>query len=415
MEEDEYRPSFARWLFLHVLPAGLLLLLGSALIFVIAFQLKKEPETRETPKILPSVEVLEVQPEPKRVIVKSQGTVEARTHTTLLAEVSGRVESISPSLYAGGFFAKGEVLAKVEDIDYQANLASAKSRYAEAKLAYEQELALSEQAQEDWKGLGNSGSASELVLRKPQLERATANLEAAEAGVTSAERDLQRTEIKAPYQGRVQRKYIDLGQYVSARQSQIADIYSVDTAEIRLGIPLGDTGLINLQEKFVDGATNGTRPTVTITANYGGVDYHWQGSIDRSEGAVDPQTRLLYLVAQVDNPYSQTDNPGRPPLKVGSFVQAEIEGVLLENAFVIPRRALRENNSLYVVGDDGKLEIREIVPYQKTKEEVIVQGQLEAGELICLTPLQYVVNGMEVAISGDEDRTIEDSPDTVTE
>ncbi len=412
MEEKEYRPNFPQWLLAHVLPPILILAIGSFGLIKLAQKLRPELEEASTPQILPTVEVVELHAETSQAIVESQGIVEPRTQTTLFAEVSGRVESISPALYAGGFFQKGDTLAQIDNTDYLANLAAAKSRAAEAQLAYQQEQAASAQAKEDWKTIGNGENASDLTLRKPQLARALANLEAAQAGVKSAERDLQRTIVKAPYDGRVQSKFVDIGQFVNARSSQIASIYSVDTAEVRLGITLDDTRLISLPETYVDGTTSGNKPPVTLIANYGGKDYEWQGVIDRSEGTVDPKTRLLYLVAQVDNPYAKSDVATRPPLKIGSFVRAKIKGEKAKDSFVIPRRALRENDTVYAVSKDRKLEIREIVPYQKTRDRVIVRSGLSEGEMVCLTPLQYVVNGMEVRLPSDpaSDDQAEPSP-----
>ncbi|MDQ8179535.1 efflux RND transporter periplasmic adaptor subunit [Pelagicoccus sp. SDUM812005] len=403
MEEKEYRPNFPQWLLLHVLPAILLILFGGAAIIALALFLKRPPETKPLIKVVPTVEVIEAQPTTTRAVVESQGIVEARTQTTLFAEVSGRIESVSPALYAGGFFAKGDVLAKIDDTDYVANLAAAKSRQAEAQLAYEQERATSEQALEDWKQIGSGEAPSDLVLRKPQLARALANLEAATAAVKSAERDLQRASVKAPYDGRVQSKFVDIGQFVNARTSQIASIYAVDTVEVRLGISLDDTRLISIPEAYADGTTSGKKPPVTLTATYGGKDYQWEGIIDRSEGSVDPQTRLLYLVAQVSAPYAKGQGAPRPPLKIGSFVKAEIIGEQSEDSYTLPRRALRENDSLYIVKEDRTLEIREVTPFQKTRESVIIKDGLEPGELVCLTPLQYVVNGMEVRLPSDPD------------
>lgn len=413
MEENNeaLRPSFARWLVFHVLPALALLILGTAIIFLVAIVLRHKPETTPPQKIVPVVEVIEAQPQETQAVIHSQGTVQPRIQTNLLAEVSGRVTSISPALYAGGFFKKGDVLAQIDDTDYVAALASSKSRYADAKVAYEQELAQVEQAQEDWKTMGQGEEASELVLRKPQFERAKALLDAAAASVASAERDLERTQVKAPYDGRVQQKFIDAGQFVNARTSQIASIYSVDTAEIRLPISLSDTRLVSIPEAFSDGTIAGDKPAVRIIARYGGKEFEWNGIIDRSEGTVDPQTRLLYLVAQVENPYANDASSGRPPLKIGSFVTAEILGDKIDDAYLLPRRALREGDHLYVVSEDRKLEVRKVEPFQKTSEIVILTENLEPGEMVCLTPLQYVVEGMDVLLPSDESPPENEEPD----
>lgn len=401
MEDKENRPNFSQWLYAHLLPPLIILVLGAYGITKLAEKMRPELEEASRMKIHPTVEAIEVQPQTTQAIVESQGIVEARTQTTLFAEVSGRIESISPALYAGGFFSKGDQLAKIDNTDYIANLAAAQSRHADALLAYEQEKAAGEQAQEDWEKMGNEEAPSALLLRKPQLTRALANLEATKANVKSAERDLQRTTVKAPYDGRVQSKFVDIGQFVNARSSQIASIYAVNTVEVRLGISLNDTRLITLPETYSDGTTNDEKPKVLLTATYGGIDYEWEGIIDRSEGTVDPQTRLLNLVAQVENPYSKKDDANRPPLKIGSFVRAKIMGERIERSFSIPRRALRENDSLFIVSPERTLEIRKIQPYQKTRDRVIILEGISAGEFVCLTPLQYVVNGMQVRLSSD--------------
>lgn len=403
MEQNEKRPPFAHWLFFHVAPALLIVALSLAALIGIVLFLKKEPEPHPFQKTLPAVEIYKAQPTAVSITVESQGSVEARIQTNLVAEVSGRIETVSPALYAGGFFKKGDVLATIDPTDYQANLATAKSRLAGNQLAFEQEKASSEQALEDWKAVGNSDSPSNLVLRKPQLEQASANLEAAQIAVSIAERDLERTQIKAPYDGRVQKKFIDIGQIANARNTQIASIYSVDTAEVRLAIPLSDTRFVDLPESYRDAKASGEKPSVTIESSYGGKTYQWSGVIDRSEGAVDPQTRLIYLVAKIDDPYRKDPQSNRPPLKIGSFVTAKIQGKTIENAYSIPRKALHDNDTVYIVSPQNTLEIRNVEVYQKTTDTVVLSGGIEPGELLCLTPLQYVVDGMEVQIDHDEE------------
>ncbi len=201
----------------------------------------------------------------------------------------------------------------------------------------------------------------------------------------------------------MQRKFIDIGQIANARSSKIASIYSTDAAEIRLAIPLNETRFIKIPEAYRDLSAQGSKPKVTIESSYGGAHYRWDGIIDRSEGAVDPQTRLLYLVARIDDPYGKAPNQNRPPLKIGSFVTATIEGKELPDAYEIPRAALRKNNTVYIVDDEGTLSIRKVEVYQKTTEKAIISSGLNPGERICLTTLQYVVNGMEVAVEQDED------------
>ncbi len=399
MNEPNSRPTLAQWLLLHVLPAAVIGIAGVAGILWLALWLRRPPEPKEPIRVVPAVEVVVASPSDIAIVVASQGTVQPRTQTLLVAEVSGRVESVSPALYAGGFFRRGDVLARIEDTEYKANLAAARSRLAEAKLAFAQEQAAAAQALEDWEAMGGDGDPGALALRQPQLDRAQASIEAAEAAVAIAERDLARTAIKAPYDGRVREKMVDLGQLVTARSSQIASIYAVDVAEIRLPLALDDLRYLDVPESYRDNDVNaGPKPAVSVEAEYGGQVHAWEGIIDRSEGAVDPQTRLAYVVAQVKDPYRQSDDPERPPLKIGTFVTARIQGKVASAAFRLPRRALQSDDALYLIDDDNRLRIQPVEIHQREPGWIVVTDGLAAGDRVCVTPLQYAVDGMEVSL-----------------
>jgi RND family efflux transporter MFP subunit len=220
--------------------------------------------------------------------------------------------------------------------------------------------------------------------------------ESALAGVEMAERDLERTTVKAPYDGRIREKFADVGQMVSARQSQLARIYSTDTAEIRLPISLKDIEYLDLPESYSNRSTNDTKPRVIVSGSYGGAQYEWEGVIDRTEGAIDPKTRLSYVVAKIEEPYKKEENSDRPPLKVGLFVEASIQGKRIENAFKIPRKALRENNTVYTVDQENRIVFKDVEVYQTDTEWAIITSGLEDGDRICITPLEYAVMGMQV-------------------
>ncbi len=390
----------------YVLP--ILVIFAAFGIIVAAFIFKPEPERRETVQVLPVVEIVEAESKPITLGARSQGIVESRTETLLVAEVTGRIQSISNSFFAGGYFKKGDPLVEIDAVDYRANLALAKSRLAEARLAYEQEKALADQAREDWEGFGR-GEGSDLALRKPQLERAKAVYESALAGVEMAERDLERTTVKAPYDGRIREKFADVGQMVSARQSQLARIYSTDTAEIRLPISLKDIEYLDLPESYSNRSTNDSKPRVIVSGSYGGAQYEWEGVIDRTEGAIDPKTRLSYVVAKIEEPYKKEENRDRPPLKVGLFVEASIQGKRIENAFKIPRKALRENNTVYTVDQENRIVFKDVEVYQTGTEWAIITSGLEDGDRICITPLEYAVMGMQVERESGESIEIQNT------
>ena len=392
---SENKESNTIWLIKYILP--FVIVFTAITLVILAILTLETPEKKEPTAILPKVEIFVAKSTGLTVEAKSQGTVVSRTETILIAEVSGRIQSISNSFFAGGYFKKGDPLIEIDPIDYRGSLATAQSRYAEARLAYEQEKALSEQAIEDWNELGK-GKGSDLALRKPQLEMTKARLESAKMGVEMAQRDLERTTVRAPYDGRIREKFVDVGQMVSARQSQLTRIYSTDTAEIRLPIALNDIQYLDLPEAYSNNAQKKSKPRVSINARFGDETYTWEGVIDRTEGAIDSRTRLSYVVAQIDAPYEKKNGSDRPPLKVGLFVEATIEGKQLSTAIKIPRQALRQDNTVYIVDNENRLEFKSVKVYKTDTEWAIITSGLDDGDRVCLTPLEYAVMGMQIEI-----------------
>ena len=389
MTHNPSKPSASEWFLKFALPP-LAIIFIALLLVGLAIKFKPSPEKKEQTKRLPSVEVFEVSAQPIQITVESQGTVQPRTETTLVAEVGGRVTYISPALYAGGRFKEGDVLAKIDPIDYQAALAAAEARLADAELVLEQERALAQQAEEDWK-LINDREATSLALRAPQLKRAEANYNSAIAAIEVAKRDLDRTTIKAPYDGISREKLIDIGQIAAPRATAIGRIYGTDIAEVRLPISLDE--LAYLPDQYGEALK---KLKIELRGDYAGKTGTWIAKVDRVEGAIDQRTRMAYVVGQVSDPYDQSN--GKAPLPAGLFVRAYIEGQRLDRAFMLPRKALKGERSVYVVKDGNTVEIRPIEVYQATEKNVVVLNGLENGERLCLTELQYAVNGMEVAI-----------------
>lgn len=400
METPEPAPEKKNKFYLITLPVILIVV---TVVFAIAARtLKPKPEKQEVKATLPVVEVITARSERIQLKVIAEGNVQARTETNLFAEASGRIQKVSPAFVAGGFFQEGDVLVEIDPVDYHANLATARSRVAEAHVTYEQERAQAEQAKEDWANM-NKGEPNELVLRIPQLTRAKAQIDAANAALSIAMRDLERTRIKAPYDGRVKEKFVDVGQTVNARNTSLAFIYATDIAEVRLPLSVNDIGYLELPEDYRNDSTAKPKPSVTLKTNYAGETFSWNGAIVRTEGTIDPKTRLTYVVAQVQDPYGKSDEDSdAPPLKIGMYVQAEILGKEIENAFELPIQALRPNKQMLVIDGSRTATLRDVTVVKENVDSVIVSAGLEDGDLVCTTPLQYVVDGMKVVIDGDE-------------
>ena len=355
---------------------------------------RTEVQTQPRTEHFPLVRIVEVRPTRIQLRVHTQGTVVPRTQSALVPEVSGRLVQVSPSLAPGGFFTKDELLLKIDPRDYELSIIQSEAEIAQIQRRLEQEKAEAEVARREWAELGK-GEPSALLLRRPQLAEAEASQAAARAALERASRNLQRTEIRAPYDGRVRSKSVDLGQYVTAG-SPVAQLYAVDFAEVRLPLPDQEAAFLDLPLHYREGGASKPGPQVLLKATFAGRQHNWLGRIVRTEGEIDPATRMLFVVAEVEDPYSRRSHPGRPPLVAGMFVQAAILGRWLTDVVVLPRKALRENDTIMVVDTEERLRFRPVSILRIQQEQVLIQSGLAEGEQVCISPLETPVDGMRV-------------------
>ena len=364
---------------------------------VILIKTAPKAERRAPEPSLPIVEVIRVAPQPYAVTLRSQGTVSPRTQSSVIAEVSGRVVKVADELRSGGFFEPGQLLLQIDPRDYENAVTIARSELAQARLDLRQEIARAAQASEDWKRLGLEGKPDQLALRGPHLESARAKVAAAEARLEQARIELERTRIQAPYAGRVLEKNVDIGQYVSAG-TVLSRIYAVDYVEIRLPLSNHQLRHIDLPEGYRDTEAAPVPVPVQIHAEIGGRRYTWQGRIVRTEGDIDTDTRQWFVVAQVDDPYARRG--GRPPLKVGQFVTAEIEGRRLQDVYVLPRVALRPGGDVVTVSPERIIHRRPVEVVWETDAEVVIRG-LEPGDEVVVSSASFAVDGTRVRVAGE--------------
>ena len=358
-------------------------------------QNRPAPVTQQVEIPPPSVRVISVQPENIRLKVRAEGTVAPRTETELVPEVSGRVMMVSESLAAGGFFEEGEVLLEIDQREYELAVVRARAAIAQAELRLATEEEEAAVARKEWESLGQ-GEPRPLVVRAPQIAEAKAMLASAEAAYEKAEYDLERTVVKAPFAGRVREKRVDVGQFVS-RGTSVARLYSVDYAEVRLPIPDSDLEFVNLPLAYRGQRESARGPSVALMANFAGRRHRWQGRIVRTEGEIDPRTRMIQAIARVADPYGRA-RPGRPPLAVGMFVEAEIYGKSASNVFVLPRVVLRGADQVLVVDKEDRLRFRSVDILRTESDQVIIRSGLEAGERVANSVVEAAVDGMKVRV-----------------
>lgn len=391
--------TFAKKFFRFILPVGLI---GLAIVAVIAMTILasgKRPPRQDTGQAAVLVEAVTARARSLNFVVESQGPVRPRTETTLVSEVAGRVVSVSPDFVAGGFFRKGEVLLEIDPSDYATAVKRAEAALASRKAQLADERARSRQAIQDWKNLGKTGDVPDLVARKPQLADAEANVLAAEADLDKAERDLQRTRITVPYDGLVRSKRVDVGQFVGAG-TQLGITFSVDTAEIRLPLSSPDVAFLNLPRATdVDPADY---PAVSLQATVAGETKTWEARLIRTEGVIDESSRVLYAVAEVQDPYGLLGESTQDELRMGTFVRAAIEGRFIENAVVLPRFVLRNDNTILVANEERELEVREVTVARAEPDEVYLIDGVSDGELVITTTLDAPIPGTRLIISGED-------------
>jgi len=355
--------------------------------------------THRTARPLPMVRVMAVELQDVQLRIEAQGSITPRTESDLVAEVAGRITWVSPSLAAGGFFEKDELLARIDASDYELALDRADAALTRA----ESEAALARNHLERRRSLAARGVASAAALDEAvNTERvATAAVRDARAFRSQARRDLERSGILAPFAGRVREKHVDVGQFVG-RGAGVARIYAVDYAEVRLPIPDQEAAFVDLPIDYRGEVGESQGPEVLLRARFAGREYSWTGTIVRTEGEIDPRTRMIQTVARIQDPYGRSAQRERPPLAVGMFVQAEISGRFLHDIVVLPRSALRGRDQVVVVDAENRLRLRRVDILRKQRETVVIAGGLAPGELVCTSPLETIDEGSEIGIAVEE-------------
>jgi len=362
---------------------------------------RPQVETKRPDAQLPLVRILPARIEDVRLTVRTQGTVAPRTESDLVPEVSGRVEWVSPSLVAGGFFEDGEALLKIDSRDYDMALRTAEA--AVARHASELRLAIANRKRSRELAGREIVSAASLDESENAARVAEAALHEARTAVEKAQMDLGRTEIRAPFLGRVREKKVDVGQFVS-RGAPVARLYAVDYAEVRLPIPDYEIAFLDLPLAYRGEGDMTLGPVVILRADFAGARHEWRGRIVRTEGEIDPRTRMVHAVAQVEDPYGHSAQEERPPLAVGLFVEAEIVGLDAKGVVLVPRSAMRTADELLIVDEGDRLQFRRVAVLRADGETVVVRSGVAAGERICVSPLEAAVDGMAVRVLEEEAR-----------
>lgn len=394
-----------------VLIIAALVLGGAAVVFFLFTGKDKPPRTDEV-RFAPQVNVVTVQPEELTLSVDAQGSVVPRREINLVNQVGGRIVKIDDNFFDGEFFEAEQPLVWIDERDYKNALTRAQADVASAQQRLALEQAEAEQAARDWDLLGGEGAPSALALRKPQLAEAQAQLDGARASLEDAKLNVERTKITVPFAGRVREKSVDTGQFVAAGQT-LGTVYSTDVVEIRL--PLTDR-----QASFLDLPLSPRQKMaplpVKISGTFTGRDVTWDGVIRRTEGAIDPRSRVIVAVAEVEDPFNlkEGSDQTKAPLSVGLFVSADIQGKTFSNIFRIPRNALRSTNDVIVVDSASKLVFKTVDVLRTTANYAYIRDGLAPNDRVLTTLVDGPISGMVVEVIGTQTAEGGNAPTTPT-
>jgi RND family efflux transporter MFP subunit len=352
-----------------------------------------------SPEVLPvAVRVAQVELDSVRLIVESQGKVQAAQLANISAPVAGPIEWISPAMQAGGYVEAGQVLLRLETSDYE----TARSR---SRAAMQQAQAEANHADTDLERMEEL--AKQRLASDSQLQDAirTADVNAARladalASFRQTELDLERAEIKAPFNAIIETREVELGQYVNRAQS-VAILYGADEVEVRIPLAIRQLGYLDIPLGTRGELVGNAAPEVTLTGFYGGEEHYWRGKLVRTEATIDPNSNTVQAIVRVQQPVAGDTKLNRLstqqiPLPIGLFVQANIIGKKAEGIIALPRSVIRNNNQVLVVDAEDKMYFRDVEIYRLEEDRVLISGGLLAGEYICTSPIQAVVNGMSV-------------------
>jgi RND family efflux transporter MFP subunit len=385
------------------------MLAGATAISVLLYLNRPPTDIAEPVSYAVTVDVAEAVKQDLRIQVQAQGTVSPLQQTSILSEVRGRIVEVAPEFNVGGFLSENDVLLRIDPRDYETNLLRAQAAVESAESSLAQEKGRAEVALREWKnlpkGTQRSQDARDLYLRKPQLEQAQAQLLAAQADLNTARDNLERTIIRAPYDALVRQKHSDLGQFVSAG-AKLVDVFSVEYAEVRLPIPQSKLAYLELPE--LHGYESGAE--IDLYTDVAGDVKHWTAYLHRTEGTFDERSRVLYTVARIEDPYG-LHHPEREPLRIGTFVNANIEGREQQGLITLPRYVLRAGNFVWVVDDSMHLRNRKVTTLRTGSDVIYISAGLDEGDLVCLTKLDNSFDGAKVEIQSSTPSNMLDRQD----
>ena len=369
------------------------LLLGTGAA-VSAYWLTNKPKAKRRPPRSASVlvEIMPIRHETKRVTIRAMGTVVAAQTIHLAPRVSGDIVQVSKEFLPGGRFGAGDLILRIDPRDYQFVVQQKASEVVQAERDLKLELGQQSVAKREYELLKDAVEKEdqELVLRKPQLKTAQAALVAAQASLAKAKLDLKRTDVRAPFNAKVQSRQVNLGSQVSTG-TQLAELVGTDEYWVEVSVPVD-------QLKWIKIPTKSGQPGSPVRIHYAaawGPGIFRKGHVLRLATELEPQGRMAKLIASIRDPLSLApENADCPAMILGAYVRVEIDGKDLPDMVQVPRLALRDGNNLWIVSPQNTLDVRSVKIVWSGREFVYVADELREGDSLIISGLATPVQGM---------------------
>lgn len=366
-------------------------------IALAGYYLKTGPKAKPRKRVPtpPLVQVKPVSFQDHQLTLEGMGTIYAAKEVNLIPGVNGEIVNINKKMVPGGSLVRGDILFNIDPIDYK--LAALELQNEVDIASHELALEMGNQliAQKEFEILGQTVSASEktLILREPQLKIKQAILKNKQAKLAKAELNLSRTAVTAPFNSVIISTSVNLGSRVN-QSTSVAKLAGTDEFWVKILLPVEQLKWITLP---ADDQPEGS--PVRIYLDYGLGSPFRTGKISKLAPNLEDQGKLAIVYATVHDPLSlQPENQNKPKLLLGSFVRAEIAGITFKKVLTIERNHLRENNSIWIMDENDKLDIRPVDIIAKNRDQILVSNSINAGEKLITSALSAPVQGAELTL-----------------
>lgn len=353
-----------------------------------------KPGKRPPTERVSIVEIQTLAKTKERILLHTSGTVIPRRAVTLQPRAAGPVIAVAPHFIPGGRFAAGEVMLEIDPADYALAVTNRLAGLIKAQYDLTVEQGMQDLALHEWSAMQQLSATRtftdrerQLALREPHLRLARSNLVAAEALLAQARLDLERTKVRAPFNAIMRAQYVNVGAQVSV-QTPLADLVDTDAYWVHIALPAGEVRWVTpADERGTPGSA------VAVSAVLGDrVDGTWRGTMLRKLPDLETAGRQALFLAEIPHPNQPDEGSGA--LTLGAYVRVSIEGPELDNVFSIPRRALHEDSSVWLMNADHRLEIRPVEIIWRDDARALARSGLAEGETLVLTDINTPLSGM---------------------